>query len=106
MTLQDLDTNVAVPLVFALCGSAKEDLYRRLFLSFLRSGIQPKYVFSGKRWLYLLNLSTYPDFEVASVNASRAVWPNADIFGCWRHFKVNLFKNLRKGKPKYLMLLT
>eukprot|EP00081_Caenorhabditis_elegans_P015390 NP_495000.1 Uncharacterized protein CELE_F09E5.10 [Caenorhabditis elegans] len=92
-TVTDLDTNVAVPLVFALCGSAKEDLYRR------------------KRWLYLLNLSTYPDFEVASVNASRAVWPNADIFGCWRHFKVNLFKNLRKAvgddinKPEFVNLL-
>ena len=36
------------------------------------------------------------DFECASRNAARIVWPNTEVTGCWFHFTRAMRKNMLK----------
>ena len=39
------------------------------------------------------------DFELATMNALRKVYPGVKVTGCLYHFQTNLFKNIMKKYP-------
>ncbi|EFP11975.1 hypothetical protein CRE_31324 [Caenorhabditis remanei] len=85
---KDPNSDAQIPLIFALTNSKTQMNYEYIFGVASQEGLQPFYVYS--------------DFESGAINAAKAVWPGAEIWGCWRHWKVNLLKKLMKHYFKYL----
>ncbi|XP_061725263.1 uncharacterized protein LOC133531149 [Cydia pomonella] len=74
-----------VPIIFALLPNKTQDTYYRLF-TLLRDELN----------LEIRNFKC--DFEVAIINACKAVFPNVRLTGCYFHFSRAVRKNARKFK--------
>ena len=66
-----------LPLVYSLITSKSEEIYRSLFEELVD--------FAGENGITLQPSIIITDFELASINASRYVFPNVDNKGCFFH---------------------
>lgn len=71
-----------IPLVYVLCSDKTTATYRRIFdeLMILQPNFNPTNI--------------VVDFELATVKAIREIFPNANIQGCYFHFKKNIIHQL------------
>jgi hypothetical protein len=82
-TIHGFRMHSSMPSVYALLPNKNEDTYRRLFMALngLREGLAPR--------------SILVDFEMAAINAARALYPGSDIRGCYFHFQQSLWRKIQ-----------
>lgn len=85
-TVHALIDGKAVPMVYALLTNKRQDTYRKLFQAM--KNLQP-----------LLNpQSVLVDFELASINAVKLVFPETTIVGCSFHLGQSLWRKIQEAK--------
>lgn len=85
-TIHSLIDGKAIPLIYALICNKQEVTYRRVFskLKEIDPLLEPE--------------SVLADFESASMNAIREVFPNSRIVGCFFHLAQSLWRKIQQCK--------
>lgn len=85
-TIHSLVDGKAVPLIYALLCNKAEQTYVRVFrkLKEIEPLLEPATVMS--------------DFESASLNAIREVFPSSELVGCFFHLAQNLWRKIQQSK--------